>query len=69
MPGIITRNNKLLSGIILMMTSLICADATSAGGHPADFSDAAFTTLLTNAVFWALQKDKGTHSAPVPGHL
>jgi len=38
-------------------------------GHPADFSDAAFTTLLTNAVFWALQKDKGTHSAPVPGHL
>lgn len=38
-------------------------------GHPADFSDTAFTTLLTNAVFWALQKDKGTHSAPVPGHL
>ena len=27
-------------------------------GYPADFSDPAFTTLVTNAVFWALQKDK-----------
>ena len=26
-------------------------------GHPADFSDAAFTTLLTNAVFWTLNTD------------
>lgn len=27
-------------------------------GFPADFSDTAFTTLLTNAVFWALHADK-----------
>lgn len=27
-------------------------------GHPADFSDAAFTTLLTNAVFWTLNTDR-----------
>jgi len=27
-------------------------------GYPADFSDGAFITLLTNAVFWALNTDK-----------
>lgn len=27
-------------------------------GYPADFSDAAFITLVTNAVFWALHTDR-----------
>ncbi len=27
-------------------------------GYPADFSDAAFITLVTNAVFWALNTDR-----------
>lgn len=36
-------------------------------GHPQDFENPHFVRLLTNATFWALQKNQLVHSAPFPG--
>jgi len=57
MPGIITKNNKLLYGIILLITSLICADATGANSFLRD------SKLRKPQILFLISKDVDNYEA------